>query len=280
VLDWSADPHHNRAVLTYIGEPEAVERASLVVARWALEHIDLTAHRGVHPRVGALDVMPFVPLEGVTMDDAVGSAHRVGQRIAALGVPVYFYGFASAPPGRGLAALRQGGFEALRDGFPPGREPDLPTGAAAPHPTAGATCVGARGVLLAWNVFVSGIDLPAARAIASIIRERGGGFTGLRALGVQLAEGDRIQISMNLEEPARVAPSEILAAIEREAAQRGGTIEEIEVIGMIPDTLVLPATGGRLDLPDLGPARVLSRRVAEYVSRHARGSLEISDTTA
>src|SRR5690606_25496891 len=122
--------------------------AGVAVARFALEHLDLTTHRGIHPRVGALDVLPFVPLHGLTMEDAVASAHRAGRRIADLGVPVYFYGQASSLPRRGLAELRRGGFEALREGFPPDRGVDLPAGAEAPHPTAGVTCVGARAVLL------------------------------------------------------------------------------------------------------------------------------------
>src|SRR5688572_19886282 len=117
VLDWSADPDHHRSVVTYIGDPPRVEAASLAAARFALDHLDLRRHAGVHPRVGALDVLPFVPLEGTDMEDAVSSAHRVGAAIGALGVPVFYYGMASSPPGRGLAALRAGGFERLREAF-------------------------------------------------------------------------------------------------------------------------------------------------------------------
>ncbi len=279
VLDWSADADHNRAVLTFIGDPAAVEEAGVVVARWALEHIDLRSHVGVHPRVGALDVLPFVPLRGLTMADAVCAARRAGRRIADLGVPVWFYGRASTPPGRGLAELRRGGFEALREGFPPERRPDLPPGARAPHPTAGVTCVGARRVLLAWNVFVDGIDLGEARRIAATIRERGGGFAGLRALGLALPRSGRIQISMNLEDPDRTSPLDVLAAIDRLVAESGGSVGEVEVIGMWPDALVHPALAGRLDLPDMGPARVLSRLVAEHVQRREGAAPETSDGT-
>ena len=165
VLDWSADPDHHRAVVTYIGGPSAVEAASVAAARFAIEHFDLNLHRGVHPRVGALDVMPFVPLHGLDMTAAVASAHRVGAAIADLGVPVFFYGQASQPPGRGLAVLRRGGFERMRDGFGEGLAPDLPRHAGKPHPTAGVTCVGARRVLLAWNVLVSGVSLKDVREI-------------------------------------------------------------------------------------------------------------------
>lgn len=278
VLDWSADPDHHRAVITYMGDPERVEAASLDVARWALEHIDLTRHRGVHPRVGALDVLPFVPLHGLEMADAVASAHRVGAALGRMGIPVFYYGMASDPPGRGLASLRRGGFEALAAGFPPDRPADEPPGAARPHPTAGVTCVGARGVLLAWNVFLEEIDLPAAREIARRIRERDGGFRGLRALGLQLPGRGRVQISMNLEDPVGTHPLDVLAAIDREVASRGGRIAETEVIGMLPDTLVHPTAVNRLVLPDLGPARVLSHRVAQHVRGRMRGRTEISES--
>lgn len=277
VLDWSADPDHHRSVVTFIGAPGDVEAAAVAAARFAVKHIDLRHHRGVHPRVGALDVLPFVPLEGVTMADAVVSARRAGEAIAGLGVPVYFYGQAATPPGRGLAELRRGGFEGLLQGWPHGRRPDLPPGAEAPHPTAGVTCVGARPVLLAWNVVVEGIDLSEARAIASLIRERDGGFPGLRALGLRLDEQDRVQISMNLEDPERVLPLDVFHRIETEVRHRGGDVVETEVIGMMPDTLVLTDSADRLKLPDLGTARVLSHRVAEYVSARSGERTETPD---
>jgi glutamate formiminotransferase len=278
VLDWSADGDHHRAVLTYIGDPARVEEASIDAARLALERIDLTRHRGAHPRVGALDVLPFVPLHDMGMPEAVVSAHRVGTRLGAMGLPVYYYGEASRPPGRRLAELRHGGFETLARGFPPGRLPDEPPGATATHPTAGVTCVGARDVLLAWNVFVEGIELDSAREVARTIRERDGGFPGLRALGLHLPGSDRIQISMNLENARVTSPLSVLAVIEREVTARGGRVAETQVIGMAPDTLVHPASVNRLVLPDLGPARVLSRRVALHVSRRTSGPTESPDS--
>lgn len=292
VLDWSADWDHHRSVLTFIGEPSAVEEAALTVATFAVEHIDLRGHEGIHPRVGALDVLPFVPLHDLTTADAVASARRVGRRIASeLDVPVYFYGQASHPPGRGLAELRRGGVEALWNGFPSGREPDLwpgggegpggpaPPAGPRPHPTAGVACVGARPVLLAWNVYVREVALDDARRIAADIRERGGGFRGLRALGLRMPGSGRLQISMNLEDPAGVPPLDVLAEIHARIEALGGTVEETEVIGMLPDTLVLPAGGDRLVVPDLGPARVLSHRLAQHVTRRAGGSTEPSDGT-
>jgi len=281
VLDWSSDADHHRSVLTFIGDPPAVEEAAFTVARFAAEHIDLRAHQGIHPRIGALDVLPFVPLHDLSMGDAVRSARRVGARIAEqLAVPVFFYGNASVPPGRTLAELRRGGVEALWTGFPPDRRPDLPSaGALRPHPTAGAMCVGARPVLLAWNVYVRGLSLTEVRAVASEVRERGGGFAGLRALGLEMPVSGRMQISMNLEDPVRTDPLAVLRGIRDRVEAVGGVLEEAEVIGMVPDTLVLPPPADRLVVPDLGPARVLSLRVAEHVERRTRGSTETSDGT-
>ncbi len=278
VLDWSADPDHHRSVVTYIGDPPLVEAAALAGARFALEHFDMRRHAGAHPRIGALDVLPFVPLHGTDMRDAVTSAHRVGAEIGRHGIPVFYYGMASEPPGRGLAALRRCGFEGLREAFAAGLLPDEPAGALTPHPSAGATCVGARSVLLAWNVFVEGISLADARAIAAKVRERGGGFAGLRALGLHLPGSDRLQISMNLEDPGRLSPLDVFAAIDREVVARGGRVTETEVIGMAPDALVHPGSVNRLLLPDLGPARVLSRRVAQHVSERLGGRTEVPDS--
>ncbi len=210
------------------------------------------------------------------MDSAVESARRVAGRLAAEGVPIYLYGEALHGPtrsssDRSLASIRRGGFEALREGFPAGREPDLaaPQWPGRPHPTAGATCVGARRILLAWNVFVEGISLEALRAIARGLRESGGGFRHLRVLALELPESGRIQFSMNLEDPEATSPYDVFDTIEERVEAGGGHIIETEVIGMIPDPLVLPAAGDRFKLHNPGESRLLSRRVSEYLS--ARG---------
>jgi glutamate formiminotransferase len=278
ILDWSADADHHRSVITFMGDPDEVERAALAAASFALRHIDLRHHEGVHPRVGALDVLPFVPLAGASMEDAVVVAHRVGARLGDMGLPVFYYGMASRPPGRSLAELRRGGYEGMRDGFAAGVSADEPPGARKPHPTGGVTCVGARGVLLAWNVFVEGLNLADVRAIAAGIRERGGGFAGLRALGLYLPNRNRLQISMNLEDPDRTSPVMVFDEIERRVTALGGRIVETEVIGMAHDTLVHPAVVNRLVLPDLGPARVLSRRVAQHLSKRTSGRTVIPDS--
>jgi glutamate formiminotransferase len=270
VLDWSADPDHNRSVITVVGPADRVEEAAVVAARLAIERIDLRTHTGVHPRVGALDVLPVVPLAGTPLDRARASARRVGERLAAeVGLPVFFYGAASEPPGRSLAELRRGGFETLSRGWPDGRAPDIaPADWAHPgaHPSAGATCVGARRVLLAWNVIVDGLDRRDVVAIAAVIRERGGGFPGLRALGLELESRGLAQVSMNLEDPATTSPAEVFERIESLVLERGGRVVETEVIGMLPDELVVEGAAARFGGRGWAVDRLLSRRVASYLA--------------
>lgn len=274
VLDWSADADHHRSVVTLVGSPTVVEAAAVAGARVAVERIDLNRHEGVHPRVGALDVLPFVPVAGATMADARASARRVGQRLSQeLGIPVYFYGAASEPPGRPLSALRKGGFETLRAAWPTERTADLvPDGwpHAGAHPTAGVTCVGARPVLLAWNVFVTGIDLEAARRIARSIRESAGGFLGVRALALQLPSTKRLQISMNLENVEITPPMDVFRRIEMLVHEQGGAVEETEIIGMLPDPLLWGAAADRMKLAPETAGRLLSRGLLDVLTREGR----------
>lgn len=275
VLDWTADADHHRSVVTLVGPPAIVENAAVAAARIALERIDLTRHDGVHPRVGALDVLPFVPIAGATLADARTSARRVGRRIAEeLGIPVYFYGAASEPPGRPLSALRKGGFETLVAGWPADRGPDLVPSEwchAGAHPTAGVTCIGARPVLLAWNVFVEGIEDDAARAIARALRESNGGFLGLRALALRLKSSGRLQISMNLENVDVTAPIDVFMRIEQLVNEQGGAITETEIIGMLPDQLVWSAAAQRLKLAPETQGRLLSSAIVEVLTRERTG---------
>jgi glutamate formiminotransferase len=211
------------------------------------------------------------------MEDARAVARQVGEVLADdLGVPVYFYAEASDPPGRRLAELRRGGFEGLVAGWPAGRAPDLlPDRWPHPgvHPTAGATCIGARPLLLAWNVFMTGIELSVARSIAAAIRESGGGFPGLRALAFALPRQEALQISMNLEDLQATSPIAVFRRIEEEVEAAGGSITETEVIGMVPDGLVFPAAAERLRLPIEAGERLLSRQLVEYLAeeRQQRG---------
>ncbi|MEX0856026.1 MAG: glutamate formimidoyltransferase [Gemmatimonadota bacterium] len=278
VLDASSDPDHDRSVLTLVGPPAAVEDASVALAKVAVEAIDLKAHRGVHPRIGALDVLPFVPLSGLTMEEARISARRVGERLVReIGVPVYFYAQASDPPGRGLAELRRGGFEALVAEFPKGRTPDLlPEGWNRPgvHPTAGAVCVGARPLLLAWNVGVVGLEKEELEGVARGLRESQGGISGLRALALMLESQSRMQISMNLEDVSGRRAFEVFTTVEARVAERGGRVTETEVIGLIPDQLLWDAGSDRLSLRESLPERSLSHGLARHVSGRAAREAE------
>ncbi len=277
VLDASMDPDHHRSVVTAIGAPQQVAAGAVAAAALALERIDLRGHQGVHPRIGALDVLPFVAMEGVVEEEVVELARVTGARIAALGVPVFFYGAASHPPGRTLASLRRGGFEALVRGdsaqsadlagrTEPSREPRH----GIVHPTAGATCVGVRPVLLAWNVDIVGVALSDLRRIASEIRERDGGFPGLRALALSLPTQGRTQISMNLEDPGRTPPETVFSTIEALVLRHHGEVADTEVIGMLPDALSTPEAAARIRLRGWGEDRVLSKRVAAYREATAR----------
>lgn len=264
ILHTTMDPDHHRSVVTVMGTPLTVERGSVAAACLALERIDLRGHRGVHPRVGALDVLPLVPLHGIGMAEVVHLAHRVGSRIARLGIPVHFYGQASRPPGHTLAAIRR------RDRDRP--QADLPgldaKGTAAharAHPTAGATCVGARRVLLAWNVDIAGVSLESANEIAARIREVGGGFAGLRALAFRLPEQGRLQISMNLEDPARIRPIEVFRAIEHRVRRMKGRVLGTEVIGMCPEAAADPLAVREMGIRDWSEDRILSRRLEAFI---------------
>ena len=278
VLDWSADADHHRAVVTLVGPPEAVENAAVAGARVAIERIDLNLHGGVHPRVGALDVLPFVPLTGLSLADARASARRVGARLATeLGVPVYYYGAASEPPGRPLSALRRGGFETLRVAWPPHQPPDVLPAQwqhAGAHPTAGVTCVGARNLLLAWNVFVAGIGIDTARHIAAQIREARGGFLGVRALALRLPLTERLQISMNVEDVRLTPPMDVFRRVEELVHAQGGAIVETEIIGMLPDELVWGAAADRLKLSPDTARRLLSRSMLAVLTGERKSSHE------
>lgn len=267
VLARTADPDHHRSVIAFAGPPRVVERAALSVARLAVEAIDMRRHAGVHPRVGALDVLPFIPARGLALQDAAASARRVAEGLAAMGIPVYLYG--TVGTGRSLSSLRAGGFEALTEGFPTGREPDiLPRPWAHPgvHPTAGATCVGARPPLLAWNVCVSGLSLEQVKDVAGRLRESSGGFVGLRALGLYLPSSDVFQISMNLEDMDSTSPMRVFEAIEAEVDGMGGRVTQTEVIGTIPETLVVSAAASRLNLLEPDPSRLRGALLAEVRS--------------
>jgi len=235
LLDVHRDADHHRSVFTFVGAPDAVAEAAFAAVRCAVDRIDLRVHRGEHPRLGAADVVPFVPIRDATMDDCVRLARVCGRRIGdALGVPVYLYQAASTrPERRDLADVRKPRFEGLSAclASDPAWIPDF--GPRVVHPSAGATIVGARDVLIAFNVGLDTTDVEAARSIARVLRERNGGLPGVKALG--LFVGGRAQVSMNLCDPGRTSMKEAYDAVVREAAARRIAVTHSELVGLVPE---------------------------------------------
>ena len=256
VLGCESDADHNRSVLTIAGPHEAVLEAAFRCAKKAAATLDLRVHQGAHPRMGATDVIPFVPLGTTTMEECVALARRLGKRIAdELSIPVYLYAEAATRPGRRrLADVREGQFEGIRDSIAtdPARAPDF--GPAAVHPSAGATAVGARFFLIAYNVNLATKDLALAKRIAKEIREKDGGFAGVQALGLDLPAKGMVQVSMNLLDYRRTGMRKAYLRIARRAREAGVTISGSEIVGLVPRGAVhdVAAEGLRLAAP-LGP---------------------------
>jgi len=235
LLDRTADWSHHRAVFTFAADGEHIQRAAAALAAAAMAEIDLSTHAGVHPRIGALDVLPFVPLGSASMEDAVAIAQAVGRNIGeTLGVPVFFYEAASRPPHRrSLEAIRRGGLEGLSARLDePAWAPDH--GPRRLHPTAGAIAVGARGPLVAWNLVLDRPDLALARRIARTIRTSNGGLPCLKALGLPLAHTGQVQVSMNLTDYRTTSMAEVYRAVLAEAIAAGADIAGSEIIGLVP----------------------------------------------
>jgi glutamate formiminotransferase len=267
VLDRTADPSHHRAVFTIAADAPAIAAAALALARAAVAEIDLRAHAGVHPRVGALDVLPFVPLGGATMAEAIAIAHAVGREIGeTLGLPVLLYEAASRPPHRrSLESIRRGGLDGLAARLhEPAWVPDYGPGAM--HPTAGAIAVGARGPLVAWNLVLDRPDLALARRIARTIRTSNGGLPCLKALGLPLAHTGQVQVSMNLTNYRVTSMAEVYRAVLAEAVAAGAAIAGSEIIGLVPRAALD-------ELADAAPALAERHRVAVLEDRLAARGL-------
>src|SRR5580658_7833549 len=235
LLDWSLDPDHNRSVITIAGPPAAVVESAVRGAGRASELIDLTTQTGVHPRIGAADVIPFVPIRGISLEQCALLARQAGTEIwRRYQVPVYFYEAAAARPDRAmLEEVRRGQFEGLRDAVlrEPARRPDV--GGPALHPTAGASAVGARRFLIALNLYLNTAEVAVARAIAKDIRQSGGGLAGVKALGV--TAHDQAQVSMNITDFTRTPVGEVYAAVKEKARRHGAAPVRAELIGLIPE---------------------------------------------
>ncbi|HEY0365609.1 MAG TPA: glutamate formimidoyltransferase [Pyrinomonadaceae bacterium] len=236
VLDTHIDPDHNRSVITFVAPPRTVVACAVNAVRRASELIDMRTHQGEHPRLGATDVLPFVPVQGVTMDDCVRIAHEAGTFIARdLSIPVYFYERAALRPGRvNLEDVRRGALELLREQITvnPERAPDV--GTAQVHESAGAIAVGARAFLIAFNVILRSDDLAVARQIARTIRARNGGLPFVKALGFRLHTRGLVQVSMNLVNYEVTGMTAAYDAVHREANRLNIEIEGTEIVGLVP----------------------------------------------
>ena len=267
LLDSSRDATHNRSVVTFAGPAESVVRAATAAVGRALELIDMTQHEGAHPRIGAVDVIPFVPLGNTRLEECVDLARRFGEQIAArFELPVYLYGEAALrPERRRLADVRRGQYEALKEeiGVNPDRDPDF--GPSHLHPRGGAVAVGARKPLIAFNVNLASDDLSLARKIAHAIRESSGGLPAVQAMGVLLenpGEPRMAQVSMNLIDPEQTGIARVVRDIRRMALEAGTDIDHCELIGLAPTVALLDVAADALNLRDFSPDQALELRLA------------------
>jgi glutamate formiminotransferase len=264
LLDHRADPDHNRLVVSLVGDPEPLMDALLESCRAAVAAIDLRTHRGAHPRIGAVDVVPFVPLRNISMRECVDLAHGFGRRFnRETGVPVYFYEEAAMrPERRNLEDVRRGQYEALRSEIgTPDRAPDV--GEPVVHPSAGATAVGARRFLVAFNVNLASRDLSVAKAIAKAVRASSGGLPHVKAVGVDLAERGMVQVSMNLTDHRRSPLHLVLERVRAEARSRGVEVAETEIYGMVPAEVMLDAAAHYLQAAGFEGSQVIELRLLD-----------------
>jgi glutamate formiminotransferase/formiminotetrahydrofolate cyclodeaminase len=271
LLDQHSDLDHNRTVLTFVGEPAAVEEAALAGIAKAAELIDLNVHEGQHPRIGAADVVPFVPVSGVTMVECIEMAHRLGKRVAEeLSIPVYFYEEAALRPERkNLEDIRRGEFEGLKEliATDPNHEPDLGPKALG---SAGATVIGAREALIAYNIYLNTTDVSIAEKIARRIRLSSGGFRFVKAIGL-LVEG-MAQVSMNLTNYHRTPMALVTETVRREAERYGTSIHHAEIVGLVPNQALVNAARWYLQLDGFDPEQLLDNRLFSFQMEQAVGA--------
>jgi glutamate formiminotransferase len=264
LLDHSSDASHNRSVFTLVGDYEPLKRATIALFKQALEDIDLRQHDGEHPRVGAVDVVPFVPIEGATMEDCVRLAKEVGAAVAEqFGVPVYLYEEAATSPQRkNLEDIRRGEFEGLATKMAlEDWAPDF--GPAAPHPRAGASVVGARMPLIAYNINLNTDRLDVAKKIAAAIRHSSGGLRYVKAMGVKIEDRNLAQVSMNLTNYQKTPIFRVFEIVKREAERYGVTILESEIVGLVPSAALVDAAGFYLQLERFGSNQILEHKLRQ-----------------
>jgi glutamate formiminotransferase / 5-formyltetrahydrofolate cyclo-ligase len=262
LLDYSSDPSHNRSVFTLVGDAQSLKAATLALFEQAVSAIDLRTHQGEHPRLGAVDVVPFVPIEGVTMDECVALAKQVGGDVAArFDVPVYLYEEASANPARkNLEDIRRGEFEGLAAKMAsPGWTPDF--GPATPHLSAGASVIGARMPLIAYNINLNTDRLDVAKKIAAAIRHSSGGLRFVKAMGLTLEDRKIVQVSMNLTNHQKTPIFRVFEIVKREAARYGVTVLESEIVGLVPSAALVASAEFYLQLERFGADQVLENKL-------------------
>jgi glutamate formiminotransferase len=276
LLGQEMDADHNRAVITIVGSPETIGEAAIRGVEAAVRHIDLNKHTGEHPRMGAADVIPFVPIRGVSLEDCIEIAKGVGRQIAdRFQVPVYLYeAAASRPERRNLENIRSGQFEGLRNeiGTNPDRIPDF--GEARIHPTAGATVVGARKALIAYNINLNTSEVSIAKDIAKRVRFSSGGLPYVKAMGLLLRDRNQAQVSMNLTDFEQTPVQLVFETVRTEAERAGVTIAGSEIIGLIPQKAIESVVEAYLKVENFTPRMILENRLAEVMSETiARASM-------
>lgn len=267
ILDVSSDESHNRSVITFVAPLGKAVDAAFAGIRTAADHIDLATHTGEHPRIGATDVVPFVPLEGTTMEDCIALARELGARVGSeLQIPVYLYERAATRPAReNLADVRRGQFEALLTeiGTNPDRDPDF--GPRACHPKCGAIAIGARPFLVAYNIYLGGAEnLPAAKKIAKAVRGSSGGFKYVKGLGLEV--DGQAQVSMNLVDTTQTPMHRVFDFVKMEARAQGVNVTWSEIVGLVPEKALFEAAASHLQLAQFSDAQVLEKKVREAAS--------------
>ena len=271
VLDVSSDVDHNRTVITLAGTPEAIEESAYRGIQTAAEYIDLTKHAGVHPRIGATDVVPFVPLQNASMADCVRIAKRLGQRVGKqLDLPVFLYADAATEQKReNLAEIRRGGYERLQSRINQGLLPDYGSKTVG---TAGAVVIGARGPLIAFNAYLDTGDVQVAKRIAVAIRESSGGLPGIKALGFLV--DSQAQVSMNITDYTKTSLYEVISAIHAEAQQHGTHVQSTEIIGLVPQQALLDAALQCLQVRQADYAKTIEHRLNTFTHAHNQINFE------
>ena len=261
LLNTSSDASHNRTVITFVGDPAGVEEAAVQLAKFAARCIDLTKHKGEHPRMGAIDVVPFIPIREVTMEECVALSKRAAERIwQEACVPVFLYeASASAPHRENLASVRKGQFEGMAQKvLEPQWEPDF--GGRTIHPTAGVVAVGARAPLIAFNINLSTADVAVADKIARVIRQSGGGLTCVKAMGVFLKEKNCAQVSINMTNYCLTPLYRVVEFVRFEAARYGVTVVGTEIVGLVPMRALIDSAEYYLGIENFDP----ENQVLEY----------------